>query len=76
MSPPPLRRPAPAPYFHPLPLIFQIATPPAEVIKIHFTPFLKKGGGCSELCGGAGKIMARLGLYDVQRQCFVDAAEI
>ena len=37
--PPPLRRPAPAPYFHPLPLIFQIATPPAEVIKIHFTPF-------------------------------------
>ena len=34
-----LRRPAPAPYFHPLPLIFQIATPPAEVIKIYFIPF-------------------------------------
>ena len=39
--PPLLRRPAPAPYFHPLFSVFQIP-PPGEVFKIYFPPF-KKG---------------------------------
>ena len=44
MSAPLLRRPAPAPYFHPLFLVFQIPLPPpGEVIKIYLMPF-KKGG--------------------------------
>ena len=37
-----LRRPAPAPYFHPF-FNFSNFSPPREVIKIHFSP-LKKGG--------------------------------
>ena len=35
-QPPFLRRPAPALYFHPFFLIFQIPHPPGEVIKIYF----------------------------------------
>ena len=38
-----LRRPAPAPYFHPLFLIFR-SPPPGKVIKVYFTP-LKRGLG-------------------------------
>ena len=45
VSPPPLsvlRRPAPAPYFHPLFSVFQ--TPfPGEVVKIYFPQLKKKG---------------------------------
>ena len=41
-QPPILRRPAPATFFYPLFLIFQIhSPPPGEVIKTYFLPFLK-----------------------------------
>ena len=43
MPAPLLRRPAPAPYFHPLLKIFQIPPPPGEGIKIYFFPLWKKG---------------------------------
>ena len=43
-SHPLLRRPAPAPYFHPFFLIFQIP-PPGEVIKIYPPPSEKMGEG-------------------------------
>ena len=43
-SSPLLQRPAPAPYFHSLFLIFQIPPPPGEVFKIHSPTPLKKGG--------------------------------
>ena len=43
-QPPLLRRPDPAPYFHPLFLIFEIHPLRGEVIKIHFPP-IKRGGG-------------------------------
>ena len=59
--PPILRRPAPAPYFHPLFLIFQIPPSPEEAIKIYFPlPFFKGagGGGGSELW----KVMTKKGI--------------
>ena len=42
IQPPFLRRPAPAPYFHSLFLIFQSLPPSGEEIKIYLTP-LEKG---------------------------------
>ena len=54
-APPPLKRPAPAPYSHPLLLIFQIPPSPlGKVIKIYFPPLKNIGwgrGGGSELWG-------------------------
>ena len=49
-GPPHLRRPAPAPYFHPLFLIFQCSAPLGKVIKTYFPWLWKKGGGGSGLC--------------------------
>ena len=37
-----LKRPAPAPYFHPLFKVFQSSPPPGKLIKIYFPP-LKRG---------------------------------
>ena len=46
LPPPLLKRPASAPYFHSLFLIFQIPPSPlSEVIKIHFPPLKKRNGG-------------------------------
>ena len=47
MSFPPLRRPAPAPYFLPTFLNFSnslLPPPPGEVMKIYFNPLLRGGG--------------------------------
>ena len=51
VSSPLLRRPAPAPYFHPF-FNFSDSSPslPGEVIKIYFLPLFKKGAGGSEPC--------------------------
>ena len=45
-----LSRPTPAPYFHPLFLIFKFHPPLGEVIKIYPPPFKKWGVGGSKLC--------------------------
>ena len=45
VTPLPLRRPTPAPYFQALFLIFQILPPLAQVIKTYSPPHKKRGGG-------------------------------
>ena len=45
VTPLPLRRPTPAPYFQALFLIFQILPPLAQVIKTYSPPPHKKRGG-------------------------------
>ena len=54
MSAPPLRRPFPAPYFHPLFKIFQI--PPSGRVNQNLLPPLLKGGVGGGGGGGGGKL--------------------